>query len=168
MNRIFLPIEIKAREFHSKILFSLFATDYGFEVILGGQSELFEALPRLGRGLYIDKSTAITRRDRFRYCRSLGNHVAAWDEEGLLYLTDDIYHSTRMDKESFELTDVFFAWGPHEVRTVMSRYPDAAGKVFQTGNPRQDLLRPDFRGYCAPKVEDLRRLGGYDQKAAAA
>lgn len=160
MDRIFLPVEIKAREFHSKILFSLFATEYGFEVILGGQSELFNSLPGFGQGLYIDKSTSITRRDRFRYCRSHGNSVAAWDEEGLLYLTDDIYHSTRMHKESFDQVDVFFAWGTHEASTILSRYPDAANKVIQTGNPRMDLLRPDFRGYCAPRIAELKKLYG--------
>lgn len=160
MDRIFLPIEIKAREFHSKILFSLFAAGYGFEIILGGQLELMDGLSRFGHGLYIDKSTAITRRDHFRYCRSLGNHIAAWNEEGLIYHNDDVYHDTRMDKESFDQTDVFFAWGPHEARTVLSRHPDAAERVIPAGNPRMDLLRPDFRGYCAPLVNALKKKYG--------
>jgi surface carbohydrate biosynthesis protein len=166
MDRIFLPIEIKAREFHSKILFSLFAAEYGYEVILGGQLELCDdlswcgELSRFGHGLYIDKSTAITRRGHFRYCRSLGNNVAAWNEEGLIYLGDDVYHATRMDKEAFDQTDVFFAWGPHEARTILNRYPDAAERVVQTGNPRMDLLRPKFREYCAPIVDALRKQYG--------
>jgi surface carbohydrate biosynthesis protein len=160
MKRIFLPIEIKAREFHSKILFSLFATEYGFEVILGGQSEIFEDLPRFGQGLYIDKSTAVTRRDRFRYFRSLGNHIVAWNEEGLIYHSDNVYHATRMDREAFDQTDVFFAWGPHEAKTVLTHYPDATNKVFPTGNPRMDLLRSTFRGYCNPRVDSLKKQYG--------
>ncbi|OGV65321.1 MAG: hypothetical protein A2283_05930 [Lentisphaerae bacterium RIFOXYA12_FULL_48_11] len=160
IDRIFLPIEIKAREFHSKILFSLFATEYGFEVILGGQNELVERMPRFSRGIYIDKSTAITKRAWYRHFRSLGNHIAAWDEEGLIYFSDDVYHATRMDKECFDQADAFFAWGPHEVRTILSRYPDAADKVIPTGNPRMDLLRPEFRGYCAPRVDALKKQYG--------
>ena len=160
MKRIFLPIEIKAREFHSKILFSLFATDYGFEVILGGQSELFEDLPRFGPGLYIDKSIAVTRRDRFRYFRSLGNHIAAWNEEGLVYHNDNVYHATRTHGETFEQTDAFFAWGPRELKSILSLYPDTADKVFPTGNPRMDLLRPAFRGYCNTRIEQLRKQYG--------
>ncbi len=160
MKRIFLPIEIKAREFHSKILFSLFATEYGFEVILGGQSELFDDLPRFGQGLYIDKSIAITRRNRFRYCRSLGNHIVAWNEEGLVYHNDNVYHATRMDRESFDQTTFFFAWGPRELKSILSRYPDAADKVVATGNPRMDLLRPEFRGYCSSSIDQLRKRYG--------
>ena len=160
MDRLFLPIEIKAREFHSKVLFSLFAAEYGFEVILGGQFELFDGLSKFGRGVYIDKSTAITRRNRFSYCRSLGNNVAAWNEEGLMYYSDDVYHATRMDRESLAQTDVFFAWGPHEVHTILSRYPDAAEKVVSVGNPRMDLLRPDVRKYCASRVDELKKQYG--------
>ena len=160
MKRIFLPIEIKAREFHSKILFSLFAVEYGFEVLLGGQSELFEALPDFGQGLYIDKSVAITRRERFLHFRSLGNHIVAWNEEGLIYHSDNVYHATRMDQEAFDQTDLFFAWGPHETKTILTRYPEAKKKVFQTGNPRMDLLRPIFRTYCKPRISQLRKSYG--------
>lgn len=160
MKRIFLPIEIKVREFHSKLLFALFAAERGYETVLGGQIELIERMPKLGRGIYIDKSTAITKRDWFRTCRELGNHVAAWDEEGLVYLSDEVYHVTRMDPESFGLTDLFFTWGPSHTSTVLSGYPDAAERVVPVGNPRMDLLRPEFRGYCDERVTELRRKYG--------
>ncbi len=160
VNRIFLPIEIKVREFHSKMLFSLFAAEQGFETVLGGQIELLERMPRLGRGVYIDKSTAVTKRKWFATCRGLGNQVAAWDEEGLLYLSDEVYHVTRMDPEAFALTDLFFAWGPNQRRTILERYPEAADRVLAAGNPRMDLLRPGFRGYCDDRVAELRARHG--------
>ena len=160
MKRIFLPIEIKVREFHSKLLFSLFAAERGYETIMGGQIELIERMPKLSKGIYIDKSTAITKREWFRTCRALGNHVAAWDEEGLVYLSDEVYHVTRMDPESFGMTDLFFTWGPSHTRTVVSTYPEAVDRVVPVGNPRMDLLRPQFRGYCDERVEELRRKHG--------
>lgn len=157
---IFLPIEIKVREFHSKMLFALFAAERGYETILGGQIELMERMHRLGRGIYIDKSTAVTKREWFRRLRALGNQVAAWDEEGLVYLSDEVYHITRMDPEAFALTDLFFAWGPHHARTVLAGYPDAGPRVVEAGNPRMDLLRPEFRGYCDASVARLRERYG--------
>lgn len=160
MNRIFLPIEIKAREFHSKLLFALFGAERGYETLLGGQADLIRRMPRLGPGLYIDKSTAITKRDWFDRLREMGNYVAAWDEEGLVYLNDEVYHATRMHEDSFSMTDLFFAWGPHHVRTVLARYPEAADRVVPVGNPRMDLLRREFRGYCDDRVEALRRQYG--------
>lgn len=160
MNRIFLPIEIKVREFHSKLLFSLFAAEQDFETILGGQIELIDHMPRLGRGIYIDKSLSILKPEWFRRCRALGNHVAAWDEEGLVYLSDEVYHTTRMDSAAFALTDLFFTWGPSQMRTVTAYYPNAADRVVSVGNPRLDLLRPEFRGYCDERVAELRRRHG--------
>lgn len=160
MNRIFLPIEIKVREFHSKLLFALFAAERGFETVLGGQLELIDRMPRLGNGIYIDKSTAITKREWFKKCRQMGNYVAAWDEEGLLYLNDEVYHATRMDPESFGMTDLFFTWGPHHTRTILAKYPDASDRVVPVGNPRMDLLRPEFIGYCDDRVAELRRKHG--------
>ena len=160
MKRIFLPIEIKVREFHGKLLLALYAAERGFETILGGQIDLLERLHRLGRGIYLDKSTAITKREWFRLYRALGNHVAAWDEEGLVYLSDEVYHDTRMDPEAFEMVDLFFAWGPRQARTVLARYPGAADRVVAVGNPRADILRPELRGYCDERVAELRRKHG--------
>jgi len=160
IDRIFLPIEIKVREFHSKLLFALFAAEQGYETVIGGQIELIEQMPRLGRGIYIDKSTAITKREWFSRCRSLGNYVVAWDEEGLVYLSDKVYHASRMDPEAFAKTDLFFAWGQKHRQTVLSHYPDAADRVVSAGNPRMDLLRPEFRVYCDERVAELRRQYG--------
>lgn len=160
LDRIFLPIEIKVREFHSKLLFALFAAEQGYETIIGGQIELIDRMPRLGRGIYIDKSTAITKREWFSTCRALGNYVAAWDEEGLVYLSDEVYHATRMDPEAFAKTDLFFAWGPKHRQTVLAHYPDAADRVVAAGNPRMDLLRKGVRGYCDERVAELRRQHG--------
>jgi surface carbohydrate biosynthesis protein len=159
-QKIFLPVEIKAREFHSKVLFSLFAAEHGFEVFLGGQCELWDRLPKLGKGIYIDKSTAITKRYWYRYFRSLGNNIVAWDEEGLVIFSDEVFHATRMDPECFEQVDTYFAWGPNEMRAILSKYPHAADKVFATGNPRIDLLREGIRDYCASSVQRLRETHG--------
>ncbi len=158
--RIFLPIEIKVREFDAKLLFALFAAERGWECVLGGQMELIERMPRFDPGLYIDKSTAISKREWFKRCRALGHHLAAWDEEGLIYLNDEIYHATRMDPEAFGLTDLFFAWGDHQTRTALSAYGDAADRIRPVGNPRMDLLRPEFRGFCDDRVDALRRAHG--------
>lgn len=160
IKRLFLPIEIKVREFHSKLLFALFASERGFETVLGGQIELIEHMPRLSKGLYLDKSTSILKAEWFRQCQGLGNRVAAWDEEGLLYLSDEVYHVTRMQRESFELIDLFFTWGAFHTRTVLDRYPEASDRVVPTGNPRMDLLRPEFRKFNDEAVSTLRRKHG--------
>lgn len=160
MKRIFLPIEIKVREFHSKLLFALFAAERGIETVIGGQLELIERMPKLGKGIYIDKSTAVTKPEWFAKCFGIGNYVAAWDEEGLVYLNDEVYHTTRMCDEAFALVDLFFSWGEFHKRTVVAGYPAARDLIVPTGNPRMDLLRPEYRRYCDKRVNGLKAKYG--------
>ena len=108
---LFVPIETKVREFHGKLLFSLAAAERGFEVLLGGQEALVEGVAALGRGIYLDKSISESKTKWFQRCRALGNSICAWDEEGLVVFDDETYRDLRFCEESFDQTDLFFAWG---------------------------------------------------------
>jgi surface carbohydrate biosynthesis protein len=121
---------------------------------------LLAALPRFAPGLYIDKSSAVTKIEWFRRSRALGHHLAVWDEEGLVYLNDHVYHSTRMHPEAFEQVDLLCAWGPHQRQTVLARYPEAEDRVVIGGNPRLDLLRREFRDYTDETVKALHARHG--------
>ena len=83
---IILPIETKVREFHAKLLLSCVAAEAGLRVILGDQNEILRYLNHLPRGIYIDKSVARTKIEKFRKNARMGNRVVAWCEEGLIFL----------------------------------------------------------------------------------
>ena len=162
MNRPFLliPIETKVREFHAKALLSCFAAEAGFHVILGGQNEMHHQLRFLPRGIYLDKSIAITKAKFFRRFRKLGNRVAAWCEEGLVFLDPDTYLKERISIDSYNLVDSFFAWGKVQERVVGSRISGSENKICCTGNPRFDLLRHPFRNIFSPQAEAIRKRHG--------
>lgn len=162
MNRPFLliPIETKVREFHAKALLSCFAAEAGFHVILGGQNEMHHQLNFLPRGIYLDKSIAITKAKFFRKCKQLGNRVVAWCEEGLVFLDPDTYLKERISLDSYNLVDSFFAWGKVQERVVGSRIIGSDYKIFRTGNPRVDLLRHPFRNIFLPQAEAIRKRHG--------
>lgn len=157
---LLLPIETKVREFHAKTLLATVAAARGFDVLLGEQNAILAQLPRLPRGIYIDKSVARTKRANFRRLKALGSHVAAWCEEGLVYFSREAYLRDRIDLEALGEVDRFFAWGHVQADDVQSKAPALDGRIVISGNPRLDLLRSEFRALFRRDVERLRRVHG--------
>src|SRR5262249_49755512 len=62
--------------------------------------------------------------------------------------------------ESVALCDVMFACGPEHAEGMAARFPESRAKTDATGNPRWDLLRPEFRGSHAEEVVEIRREFG--------
>ena len=144
---LMVPIEIKVREFHAKLLFALIAVERGFDVILGEQGEFLRTLEWLDRGLYLDKSIAVTKEAWFAKCRRLGNVPVAWDEEGLVFRSEWVYQKGRCHVPSLMQTARFFAWGQVHANAVAAKAPAGRDRIVVTGNPRFDLLRPELRAF---------------------
>jgi len=157
---ILLPIEIKVREFHAKLLLSCFAAEAGFNVILGDQVEMQRHLKSLPRGIYIDKSVAKTKINNFKIKIKLGNRVVAWCEEGLIFLDPESYLKERISISSYNLVDIFFAWGKVQAETIKDKIGENEHKIIITGNPRFDLLRYPYRGVFSPEANRIRETHG--------
>jgi surface carbohydrate biosynthesis protein len=156
---IYLPIEIKVREFDGKLLFALIAAENGFNVILGRQKDIRKHLYSLPQGLYIDKSAAITKVKWFNYFKKFGNLLAAWDEEGLI-IHEDTYMNRRVSGKSYQMLEKFFAWGDVQAELIRNEYKHLQHKVIVAGNPRFDLLRPEVRGFYSENVNKLKEKFG--------
>jgi surface carbohydrate biosynthesis protein len=157
---LFLPIETKVREFHAKTYFASVAAREGFDVIMGHNQALWNQLDLMDRGIYVDKSVYLNRRDSFPRCRRLGNRVASWDEEGLVFSDPEIYRRLRIDPEALMLTERFFAWGQVQKEAICEAFPEAESRIVLCGNPRFDLLRPDLRSFYADAVGALKARYG--------
>ena len=157
---LLLPVEVKVREFHAKVLQAAVAAERGFDVVLGEQNALQRGLPHLPRGLAVDKSVDRSKVPIFRRARALGDRVAAWCEEGLVYRDRDTYLHERVHRESLEQVDRFFAWGDVQQADILRKVPGAAAKIRVTGHPRFDLLRRDLRAVWDGEVADIRRRYG--------
>ncbi len=159
---LLLPIETKVREFHGKLLLAAVAAEQGFQVLLGEQNAILAQRRHLPRGVYIDKSVGRTKTGSFRRLKAAGSHVAAWCEEGLVYRDRDTYLHERVSNESLAEASLFFAWGEVQAADVRRKAPEAAAKIRVSGNPRFDLLRPEWRELFAPEAEAIgRRYGPY-------
>ncbi|MBT3331789.1 MAG: hypothetical protein HOK21_15830 [Rhodospirillaceae bacterium] len=150
---LLLPIETKAREFHAKTLLAAAAAERGFDVLLGDQNAILAQLAHLPVGIYVDKSIARTKVAHFQLLRDAGYVVCAWCEEGVVYRDRDTYLHQRIAPEAMAQVDRFFAWGQNQADDIAFKLPDAAGKIRAIGNPRFDLLRPEFRAIFADEAK---------------
>ena len=157
---LLLPVETKAREFHAKLLLAALAVERGYRVVLGEQNAMVRQIAHLPRGLYVDKSIAKTKTKHFQRLRQQGNKVAAWCEEGLVYRDRDAYLRQRIDLASLAEAERFFCWGAVQRADIAAKAGKDEAKLVATGNPRFDLLRPDYRGLFADEAQALRDRHG--------
>ncbi len=152
---LIIPIETKVRELDAKTYLACVAAEAGFSVILGDQNSLTRRLASLPRGFYLDKSVARLKVKSFRRLEDLGFTILAWCEEGLVYRDRDAYLHERVAPAAFERVGAFFAWGKVQHDDMRLAVNDGAQKIYETGNPRFDLLRPDLRGLYRAQAATL-------------
>jgi surface carbohydrate biosynthesis protein len=157
---LIIPVEIRVREFHAKLLLSCMAVEAGFSVVLGWAEQIKRYTSYLPRGIIVERSVAVWKLKDFHRYRRLGNHVVAWCEEGIATLDADSYVKYRVAEEALGATAKFFAWGPHQANTIATRIPNSGHKMVVTGNARFDLLREPYRGLFAHKVNELKEHYG--------
>lgn len=157
---LLLPIEMKVREFHAKLLLSCFAAQQGFRVILGEQNEILRNLELLPRGIYLNKSIAPEHYRIAQRNKSNGNCMASWCEEGLVFLDPETYLRERVSREVFKDLDVFFAWGEYQAKVIESKIEDNLGRITCSGNPRFDLLRHPYRNIFSAEADGISKEHG--------
>ena len=150
---LYIPVEIKVRELHGKLLLAMFAAEAGLKVIFGRQKELRKRLSSLPPGIYLDKSVAVSKERWFERFRNLGNTVLAWDEEGLV-IQEEQYVKSRFSKKSFQQVDLFFSWGQAQRDILTREVTEDKHKILLAGNPRFDMLRPELRQFYALAAKD--------------
>jgi surface carbohydrate biosynthesis protein len=97
----------------------------------------------------------------FQIMRKLGHEIVAWDEEALVHLPPDTYFSRRLSPVAMTFVSHMLAWGQEnsELWKQYPHLPDGA-EIHVTGNPRNDLLRPEIRHYYLKTVEEIRKRHG--------
>src|SRR5262249_30758603 len=125
MNRLlYLPMEIASRELDSRLLLSVIALTYGFEVVIGQKWLIESNIRRMPAGIYLSKT--MTRRDseNLARARAQGYFAAAIDEEmpGLVITPDDLRW---IAPEAVAQAEVIFVGGEGNSRSFVSRFPEA-------------------------------------------
>ncbi len=155
---IIIPLETKARELDAKILFSCFAAEAGFGVVLSHYGILADLIDVLPRGIFFEKNISPWRLEVIKNRRKLGYVYVCLDEEGLI--CDHTFCKDRLSEETLYQNAYYFTWGIDHANCIFKAFPDANNKVVITGSPRVDLLRSEFREYFSEKYDTLRRKYG--------
>ena len=158
---LIIPVENQVRELDAKLLLACVAAERGIASLIGPKREIEFRIASFPRGVFLAKSLRIGNRKVFPVSRRLGHAIVAWDEEALVHLPPEIYFSRRLPETGLEHVSHLFAWGEDnaDLWRQYPRLPDGI-RIHVTGNPRNDLLRPDVRSYYAEEAENIRRSFG--------
>jgi len=157
---LILLIETKVRELHAKMLLGLVAAEQGWGVLIGSKSAVRNVQSYLPRGTFLEKGVAPGTAETIERARTHGHRVSAVCEEGLLYFTPEDNRARRLDPRSMAAIDYFFAWGPRHAQDARNTLARDSQKVVISGNPRLDLVRPEWRGILDPAVQQIRERHG--------
>jgi surface carbohydrate biosynthesis protein len=158
---LLMPVENQVRELDSKLLLACIAARRGFASLIGFRREIHFHISSFPPGLYLSKSMTAASDLMFKIMRKLGHEIVAWDEEALVHLPPDTYFSRRLSPVAMALVSNMLAWGQDnaELWQQYPHLPDGA-EIHVTGNPRNDLLRPEVRQYYEETVGELRERYG--------
>ncbi len=156
---LYLPIEISARELDSRLLLTAFAVSRGFDVVLGQKWLLHDNLAYMRPGVLLTKTLTASDGRFMEIAHRRGYRTASIDEEipGLIATRQGLRWVMR---KAMEASDLVFAAGEDHRDALAVKFPDCMARVTIAGNPRWDLLRPEFRGTLAAEAERLKQRHG--------
>ncbi len=157
-----MPVENQVRELDPKLLLACIAARRGFSSVIGSRRQLDFAIASFPRGIYLSKSMTVRSIKMFKILRKLGHEIVAWDEEALVHLPAETYFSRRLSPRGNGVFVSSVRLGAGQ-RRFMAEIPAAATRSLQihiSGNPRNDMLRPEMHGFFADDVAKLRDTYG--------
>jgi len=159
--QLLIPVENQVRELDPKLLLACVAARRGFSSVIGSRRELEFQIDSYPRSIYLSKS--MTRRSLifFKIARKFRHDIVTWDEEALVHLPPEIYFSRRLHPEAIKLVSHLFAWGQDNV-ALWRQYDHLPEDtpIHCTGNPRNDMLRPEMHSFYEEEVQALRQRYG--------
>jgi len=146
MNFLIIPVEVKLREFNSRLLLSCFATEEKYKVIFGSQGAINRNIDYIPKGIIFDKSISKNKYKNLKTKLDKGFKIVSLDEEGLTsHENEFIYLKQRVSEKTLNLASKFFTWGKDEYSLIAENFPNFKDKIYITGNPRIDLLNSNFK-----------------------
>ena len=157
---IFIPIEVKNRELLPKIFLGAKAIKAGFGIILG-RNGMNVSRDHFPKGVYLDKCLSKHKIGSHEYqVNTLGNQLVSFDEEGLLFESEEKYVSNRLTQRSIDLSKLIFLWGKEQERVIRKHF-SVEDKLVVSGGPRLDIWHSEFASLLyQSKIQELQHTYG--------
>jgi surface carbohydrate biosynthesis protein len=158
---LLIPVENQVRELDAKLLLACIAARRGLPSIIGSKREVEARIANFPRSIYLAKSMLHGHSKFLKIARKLGHEITAWDEDALVHLPPETYFSRRLSPASIGCMSHLFAWGEDNAE-LWRQYPELPSgiPIHVTGNPRNDLLRPEIQPYYEKEVSNIRDTYG--------
>ncbi len=142
---VIIPIEVKSREFKSRVYLAARLLELGHKVYIGN-SQILRKLKILSfaPGLILENDVTKSSSNYLKRLKNLGHLCLALDEEALCPISDSWYVKQRVDPKSLELLDTFFTRGNDDKKAIEECYKCDPKKLVPAGNPRLDILRSNL------------------------
>lgn len=146
MNKvIYIPIEVKLREFQSKLFFISRAIRRGYDCVIGDKIAISRAINFLGPGCYFYKSMNFYDGEHIKSVKNKNNIYIVQDEEAGYALNDNLtmqqFIKMRSSDENVNLIDKFYTWGKFDHNNWVKAFSNSKNKFFMSGSPRIDLWK---------------------------
>jgi surface carbohydrate biosynthesis protein len=151
---LIINIEIKSREFISRMMIAYEALKREYDIVIGAQDQLLEILFNLPKGIYLEKSISKNKLKILKKIKKHGHKIVNLDEEGMASQNNShFFLKQRLSKETLDLTEYFFNWGNNEKKLLQNKYFDSKDKFKTTGNPRIDSWKPKYSKLYKNEIE---------------
>ena len=100
MKFVYIPTEIKIRDFRSRLLIALRCVDRGMVAIFGVNSSIRKIILNSPPGIYLDKSVSINKLKFLKSLKSNENKIFCLDEESTSFFDNfEIYKNQRLNSK---------------------------------------------------------------------
>lgn len=162
MKTVYIPVEVKQRAFTAKLLLACNLVREGFDVVIGDHGPVREMALNDRYGVYIEKDFFYLRSESMKKMKENGFLLYAYDEEGLVYLQDQLYIDERTHEDMISICDKAFTWGGAQDELLKRAYPWLADRFMQVGNPRLDLITNNYmERIYRREIAEIKQLGRF-------
>ena len=134
---LFLPVEIKAREFKPKLSIAALGCRFNLRSLIGREDLIDLVAKNSTNGVFFAK---IAKIGLFKKLKANRHRIVWLDEEaGLLFGNPKLFLANRLPPESVDLIDHFCFWSRSQLSAFCEIYPECANRATLTGHPRHDI-----------------------------
>ena len=159
---ITIPVEVKPRDLIPHFLLGCFAVDAGMKVLIGMDNVIQNMIDQMPKGLMFEKSISPHKLGWLQKRINLGLPIVCSDAESFAFDRGDDVVLSRISLETIQLTTQYYTWGSAHTKRIERLFPAVSGCLHETGSPRFDQLRNEFRPIFSRKANEYRsRMGKY-------
>ena len=145
MKLLFIPIEVKSREFIPKLFFITRAIKKNFFCFIGDKIAVNRSIRFFRQGIYFHKSINKGDKEYIIDIKSKVDKYISLDEEAGNAITNakelDKLLNYRSSHENVKNVDRIYNWGKFDYGVWKNKYRDHSKKFKITGIPRTDIWR---------------------------